>query len=217
MDRNFNKGDKMSFIVSRHGKTDWNALGLLAGISDNARINQEGVVQASKTVNYFGKRKIDRLLTSSSTRALQTLNPLAKTLRILPSQYQGLKEMDFGTLDGKPINSAAEHMELRKHNLYHRFPEGESYNDVVIRVRKIINPLIPLAGEKTYYLQSHGGTIRVILGLLMNLDFYNVPSLMTTLDIKNSVVFEIEIGQNPTCKWVDVLNGETGQGLIYNS
>jgi phosphoserine phosphatase len=211
----------MRFIIARHGKTDENQRGLLSGISDTASIAGPGVLQALYLVQYLGRKRkfdffdgtqIDFIVSSTSRRAWQTVNPLAKDLGIFINKFPELREMDFGEFDGKAESLAHEHMEKRRHDLGYCFPGGECYNNLINRVEKIINP-IWARNRGVCLVVTHGGPVRIIRALLLGLDFHKTPELMTTLECKNSIVYDIDT-KNKSCRWIDICPDEYGTGLI---
>jgi len=54
-----------------------------------------------------------------------------------------------------------------------RVPNGESWQDVEVRVRAILKGLTEKHGDQKVVLVSHNQTIRAFLGILENKDFEN--------------------------------------------
>jgi len=208
----------MIIYLSRHGKTDWNADEIMGGYSDCPRICGEGITQALRTVDYIVGENVPirEIFSSPLTRAIQTVNPLAKTLRNTPICFDELMEMNLGLYEGFPYRHGQEIMEAQDHDLYRRYPGGgECYDDLVKRVSRVIDPL-RLLNRGNYYVQAHYLTNRVILAMLLNLDFYKKPELMTKIKVDNSVIYKIDTVKF-ICSWHDVLSGTQGDGLLYCS
>jgi broad specificity phosphatase PhoE len=88
------------FLLVRHGVTDWIEQELLHGISD-IPLSEYGKNQAKLIAETFRGVKVDRLFSSSLSRAMQTAEEISKvtSLEIIP--IEGLREMDFGWMEGK--------------------------------------------------------------------------------------------------------------------
>lgn len=66
-----------------------------------------------------------------------------------------LRECDYGTLAGRP---RAHVEEERRRHVYERFPDGESYSQVVERVRSFLRDVAPLYVERRILLVGHSAT-----------------------------------------------------------
>ena len=88
------------FLLVRHGVTDWMEQELLHGISD-VPLSDYGKNQAKLTAKIFTGKKVDRLYSSSLSRAMQTAEEISKVTSLKIEPVDGLKEMDFGWLEGK--------------------------------------------------------------------------------------------------------------------
>ena len=125
--------------VVRHGETDWNITGVLQGSLD-VPINERGRVQACELAQAFTNSGFACVYTSPLIRALETAEIIAALLRLPPpSRHDGLKERNFGIIQGIP---KAELAELNPSLLEHivkrnpdtRFEQGESMDDCATRV-----------------------------------------------------------------------------------
>ena len=125
--------------VVRHGETDWNITGVLQGSLD-VPINERGRVQACELAQAFTDSGFACVYTSPLIRALETAEIIAALLRLPPpSRHDGLKERNFGIIQGIP---KAELAELNPSLLEHivkrnpdtRFEQGESMDDCATRV-----------------------------------------------------------------------------------
>lgn len=61
----------MEILVTRHGQTDWNALGKLQGQTD-IELNDIGRQQAKETGKLIKDENIDLIITSPLKRAVET-------------------------------------------------------------------------------------------------------------------------------------------------
>ena len=88
------------FLLVRHGVTDWIEKELLHGISD-IPLSEYGKMQAKLTAETFKEIQVDRLYSSSLSRAMQTAEEISKVTSIEIEPVDGLREMDFGWMEGK--------------------------------------------------------------------------------------------------------------------
>jgi len=88
------------FLLVRHGVTDWIEQELLHGISDIS-LSEFGKKQAKLTAETFEGVKVDRLYSSSLSRAMQTAEEISKVASLKIEPLDGLREMDFGWVEGK--------------------------------------------------------------------------------------------------------------------
>jgi probable phosphoglycerate mutase len=125
--------------VVRHGETDWNTAGVLQGWLD-VPINERGRVQARELAQAFSDSGFACVYTSPLIRALETAEIIAAQLRLPPpSRHDGLKERNFGVIQGIP---KAELAELNPSLLEHivkrnpdtQFEQGESMDECATRV-----------------------------------------------------------------------------------
>jgi probable phosphoglycerate mutase len=95
---------KLYFI--RHGQTDMNVAGLFSGHTD-ARLTDEGKLQAKKAGQATKNLGIDLIVSSPLSRAYQTAKIVAKEIGYPTNQVitnQLLVERFFGGLEGQPYS-----------------------------------------------------------------------------------------------------------------
>jgi len=199
----------MRIILVRHGETTQNAEKRLSGNTNVAKLTKIGLEHAERLKEIFKDHKIDAIFSSPLERAMNTIKPLAESLGIEVQPKEELREFDFGTLDGKEEYGEAEEASLkRRKDLDFRFPEGDSYNDVLKRVGKFLNELTK-ESHKMIIIQGHGGVNRCVLSILMNSDHKNLDTINTS----NSLVYEFDT-ETKELWWQDTLSKEKGSGLL---
>jgi probable phosphoglycerate mutase len=125
--------------VVRHGETDWNTAGILQGWLD-VPINERGRAQARELALAFAASGFSCVYASPLRRSLETAQIIAAQLRLPPPTcHDGLKERNFGIIQGIPkaelaeLNPALlEH--IVKRNPDTRFEQGESMDECATRV-----------------------------------------------------------------------------------
>lgn len=89
-----------TFLLIRHGYTDWIEKEILHGISDRP-LSEFGFQQAVATARYLKDTKIDRMYTSPLLRAAQTAEKISETTGVKAIAEPDLREEDYGWQEGK--------------------------------------------------------------------------------------------------------------------
>ena len=141
------------FYFLRHGETEWNRLGLVAGSTDVA-LNETGWAQARHAAERLQQSGIDALWSSPLKRALDTSGCIAELLRLEVAVVEDLAERDWGALEGKP-------RALRAHGACP--PGGESLETFRQRTLRGLASIRP---SRVPLVVAHSGTFRVLAALL---------------------------------------------------
>ena len=156
----------------RHGETAWNKEGLFQGQS-NIDLNETGIKQAEKLRDHLNSNKWDAVYCSDLKRAVTTARIITSMHNVNLIPCTELREMNFGQLEGKNITECftdpvtAKWWESRDADYA---PQGgESILQLAGRTGQFINR-INLYSEKNIMVVAHGGTIRSLICLLMELD-----------------------------------------------
>ena len=158
MERNSKKG---LIVFIRHGKTDWNDLGLMQGRED-IPLNDEGFKQSRATAvdlkKSVDRAKItfDKVISSPLLRARALGEMIACELDC--SEFycdEGIIERDFGVLSGKPYdkNSPAITGDVSE------YPSIESVSSLVDRVNRFIKD--NASHNKNILVVTHGAVTRI--------------------------------------------------------
>jgi probable phosphoglycerate mutase len=110
----------------------------------------------------LGKKPV-ALYVSPLERARETAAPIATALRLRPKIERGLLECDFGEWTGKKLNLLAKKPEWRA--VQHapstfRFPGGESFTEMQLRIWTTLERLARLHRNKTIVVVSHADPIK---------------------------------------------------------
>jgi 2,3-bisphosphoglycerate-dependent phosphoglycerate mutase len=119
------------------------------------RLSAAGRRQAVELGDRLAGEEIAAVLCSDLAHAADSARIAvgARGLRVLHDWR--LRECDYGELAGGPI---AEIEQVRTEHLYEPFPGGESYADVVARVRSCLRDLGPRFAERRVAVIGHQGT-----------------------------------------------------------
>jgi broad specificity phosphatase PhoE len=153
--------------VVRHGETDWNNAGILQGWLD-VDINERGRVQARELADAFAETGFTRVYTSPLNRSLETAEIIAAQLRLPPPVcHDGLKERNFGVIQGIPKSELAElNPALMEHILKRNpdtsFEQGESMDEFATRVVGAVMDIAVQAGGERVLVITHGWVMDAI-------------------------------------------------------
>lgn len=148
-----------AIVVIRHGRAQGNAHHRFIGQSD-VPLEPEGHHQARLVAQRLATATVARILSSDLRRARDTAAPLATLLGLPVETDRRLREVDNGDWTGHlPDEIATAWPETWRdyvsgHDVQR--PGGESWNDVRLRVRAVLEELQPQP-EETLVVVTHGG------------------------------------------------------------
>ncbi len=152
---------------ARHGETDWNVSGILQGWLD-VPLNDQGRRQAYELVAAFGGSGFSKVYSSPLMRSRETAEIVARALKLAPPEFHdGLKERNFGAIQGIPKVELAELnpvllQQILKRNPATDFEQGEGMDEFADRVLDaIIDIARDNAGTRILAI-THGWTMDVI-------------------------------------------------------
>ncbi|ODQ77221.1 hypothetical protein BABINDRAFT_163723 [Babjeviella inositovora NRRL Y-12698] len=153
--------------LSRHGESMYNVSGQIGG---NADLSPQGWAYAKKLPQIVA----DSVGPGELTVWTSTLNRTQQTASNLPFkklQWKALDELDAGACDGLTYQQIAEDFpedfKARDDDKYeYRYPGGESYRDVVIRLEPII---MELEKNENILIVTHQAVLRCIYAYFMNI------------------------------------------------
>ena len=153
--------------VARHGETDWNVSGILQGWLD-VPINDLGRRQAYEMVAGFVHSGFSKVYSSPLIRSRETAEIIARSLRLTPPEFhEGLKERNFGAIQGIPKAELAELnpvllQQILKRNPATLFEQGESMDEFADRVLDAIADIAKPNSGKRILAITHGWSMDVI-------------------------------------------------------
>lgn len=160
--------------VTRHGETDWNAMGVLQGWLD-VPINDEGRRQAHQLAVDFADAGFVSIVSSPLVRARETAEIIADALGLPPPEFdEGLKERNFGEIQGIPKSELAELnpvllQQILKRNPATHFEHGETMDECADRIlAAIMRQGERHAGQRVLII-THGWVMDVVTRLVRGL------------------------------------------------
>ena len=185
----------MDLYIVRHGRTVWNTQIRMQGRM-NSPLTEDGIEGALELSPEITSLPIRKVLVSPMPRALQTSYLI--TSGKFPTTIEPLlSEMDLGDLEGM-LRSEAEVLYPENYSYFrfepHKFVpvgDGESYFDVVSRVRRLLKKiLIDSPEEGPLLLVSH---MILVQSLLCIIESRDVSTLRSTPFIEQAKIFHIRI------------------------
>jgi len=163
--------------LTRHGQSAWNVLGRIGGDSELSPHGREYAQSLAAYVRgQFGPASDLDVWTSTLRRTRETAAPLG----IEPGEWKALDEIHAGVCDGMTYaeieRSLPAEFEARRRDKFHyRYPRGESYQDVVQRVDRV---LIELERYRTPVLViAHRAVLRALAGYFLQRPPAETPHL----------------------------------------
>lgn len=163
--------------LTRHGESVYNAAGLLGGDPD---LTPDGHRYAQSLAEFLDRRYPDRndvvIWTSSLRRAVQTAAPLGRT----SWAWRALDEIDGGICDSMSHAQIQEHLPeeyaARKRDKFnYRYPRGESYQDIILRLDPVIIELERT--RKPVLVIAHNAVLRALYAYFQGVPRERCPYL----------------------------------------
>ncbi len=175
----------MKIYLIRHGQTNWNNKGLIQGRTDN-KLNDVGKDQAKKTSSKLKDIDVNTVISSSLSRAKETLNIIKDELDINLESIimDGFIERDFGELEGENVES------FYKIEDYSVLKDYEQNKTIEKRVNESIKYIIENSKDDDNILVcSHSHVLKAFLASNFK-DHYDY-----TIKLSNCCILEIEVSE----------------------
>ena len=167
-----------TIYIVRHGQTEWNLLGKTQG-HGNSDLTPKGIEQAELLADSMTKYPIDYIYSSDLGRAYQTAEIIGNKLNIEVEKTEALREMTFGTWEGRIIKDIIEEdPELYKmwRNEPHlaKIPQGETLSQIKERTDAFIKEINEKYDGKHIVLVTHSLCARIMLLSFLDSDVKNI-------------------------------------------
>jgi alpha-ribazole phosphatase len=151
----------------RHGEPAEEAQHRCYGALD-VGLSETGHSQMAQVADYLKAEPITAIYTSPRSRALESARILAAARSRPLEIVADLREIDFGDFEGLPYDEiAARHPDLYRQWMDTpteiRFPNGESFSEMRIRVLRTFDAIQRERAEQTIVIVSHGGVNRILI------------------------------------------------------
>lgn len=156
---------------------------MLGRVGGDANLSPRGSVYAKSLAEYVNSTLAIipgfQLWTSCLKRTIQT----AKDINASQERLAALNELDTGVCDGLTYEEIAERYPVEfaardEDKFHYRYPEGESYDDLLRRVRPVLDRL---ELEDNVLVIAHQAVLRCLLASLLDKDEKELPYIHTPL------------------------------------
>lgn len=199
---------KTTIYITRHGLSEHNlSTEIYMGRSPESRLVEQGREQASLLGARMAKEfQIDQIISSSLMRTMETSRLIAKELGLgNVTEEPAFWELSKGSWEGSMPRDLPDEWRnpLEADPFGFRYPEGESYADVVARIAPAFDRWSRKLAGKNLLFVLHGDVVRALLHHLLQFppekigDFIITPCSLTE--------FYVEAG-----RWTLVRYNDTG-------
>ena len=153
-------------LLVRHGQTPTTGQSL-PGRAPGLHLAEPGVRQAQRAAERLAElTKVDAVYCSPLERTRETAKPIGKALGLTPRVRKGLLECDFGEWTGaalKDLFKLPEWKTVQQAPSQFRFPGGESFTEMQVRIVTAIEELATEHPGGTIVCVSHADPIKAAM------------------------------------------------------
>jgi broad specificity phosphatase PhoE len=143
----------MKIYFTTHATSKDNEAKISSGWKD-VELSERGIQQARKLVEIFKDIKIDLICCSDLKRAVDTVK-IAFGEKIPVIVDKRLRELNYGDFNGKPSKIVSP---MKKEKIQEPFPNGESYEQAMVRIHEFYRELKKDYPDKTVLVVGHRAT-----------------------------------------------------------
>jgi broad specificity phosphatase PhoE len=188
----------------RHGRTEWNRLGLLQGRGGHGLL-PEGLQDAERAAEDLARKNVDLLYSSDQQRAVETARVIRSRLRLSRIRLSGaLREMDYGRMQGRADAEVRRLCPLWRRDCTFVFPDGESFAQVQSRAFRWLERTLARHRGGTLGVVTHGGWLRTLFAGLRGIPLNHclrgsvAHGLVGRLDVTTGRGLQLRVGPGVT-------------------
>lgn len=162
-----------TLLLARHGQTVWHAENRYAGVSD-VSLTDTGRAQADALGRWAAAHPVDAIWTSPLSRAVITADPACRALGLTPHREPGLRECDFGVLEGRTLAefaaqdpAAAE--AFRTDPVANPFPRAEDPSAAAERGAAALRRIAAAHPGERVLVVAHNTLLRLVLCTMLSI------------------------------------------------
>lgn len=177
----------------RHGRTAWNQEGRLQGQRGDVPLDDLGRKQADALPERLRRLDVSAVVASDLRRTLETATPAVVRLGLPLVVDHDWREQAFGVYEGAradELRASGEDPLARGREDPDWAPVGgESRRQLYDRVRRALERLATSPPGRSVAVVSHGGPIRMAIGILAGLPVERVPRRV----VENTEIISLEL------------------------
>jgi len=200
-------------LLIRHGEVEPAYQGVFGGRID-MNLSERGHEQAKMLATFLRDRDFDAIYASPMKRVQQTFVPSARHHRVKQVILPGLREIDFGDWTGFGWDAVREKFGIEPWEWLDKIelgvvPNGESTAHFRKRVEPCLRRAIRENRGKTVAIFCHGGVIRMMLAILLELPLPKTGAF----DIEYTSVTQVAL--HPHMNEIELLNFTPWRDLVF--
>lgn len=191
-------------LLLRHGEVENRYHRVFGGGRIDMDLSPLGHEQARHLAEFVRRQPLDAVYVSPMKRALQTFAPLSGQHARVPEIVPALREVDFGDWTGLSWDDVLSRYDVSAFQWLHlleqaAIPNAESGSQLRARIEPALREILAARQGGTAAVVCHGGVIRMILSILLDLPLAKMSA------------FEIDYASVTS---VTVTGGKTGVHLL---
>ncbi len=199
----------------RHGEVEEKYHNVFGGSRIDMALSPLGLSQGEALAAWLADTKIDSFYASPMLRVQQTIAPTLKRRGVEAEIMNDLREIDFGVWTGHRWDEVQSNFGISAFDWLQvlettGIAEGETAAVLMERVRPCLERVLQENAHRTAAIACHGGIVRVILALLLELplakmahfsiDYGSVTVVELNPEKKHAVEIELLNYQPPTAR-----------------
>ncbi|MFG1672150.1 histidine phosphatase family protein [Streptomyces sp. Y7] len=184
-----------TLLLARHGQTLWHAENRYAGISD-VSLTDTGRAQADALGCWAAAHPVDAIWTSPLSRAVITADPACRALGLTPHREPGLRECDFGVLEGRTLaefeaEDPAAAAAFRADPVANPFPRAEDPAAAAGRGAAALRRIAAAHPGERVLVVAHNTLLRLVLCTLLSIPARDYRRVFPRL--RNAAISELRV------------------------
>lgn len=161
-DNNVHLPKEQKIIFVRHGQSEANAQGIVAGHTDSP-LTEQGRRDAHEIASDLKNRNITKIISSGLSRSKETAEIIGKELKLSVEIWDELHEIDAGTIEETPIDPQKSYLERAI-----EAKTGENLEQLEVRVKHAIKKLKVLDEDGEILIVGHNNFTALLFAVWNN-------------------------------------------------
>ncbi|TDC27184.1 histidine phosphatase family protein [Streptomyces sp. 8K308] len=181
----------------RHAETVWHRDNRYAGARSDPDLSEAGWRQVAALANAVSAEGVTAVVSSPLRRALRTARPAADALGLPVRVMSGLREVDFGALEGRTRAEADPELvrAFVADPVAHPFPGAEPPESAARRATAALREIVARHPDGTVLVVAHSTVLRLALCALLGLELAMYRRVFPRFE--NVAVTEVRLPAEP--------------------